>query len=1161
MSKHQATRQRLRRRKEMRRRARADRSRRRRLQHEPVGARARLRRREFLVGAAGTGLLLAAPSLLGSCRHDEDVAPGTLFFNFSHEGFASRTYFLTGGGKSYRLTKVTDAPDVLVRARRHNAFLRGVPDGQITHHIEGTSFATDSVTLSYVSSDIDTGAGTWSMSAVYVLLPPGSISHAYERARARTPSGPLPLSPKRAMYGIPAARTEEDLLEEQVFLDANSQAAAILGGGPDLFSLDPKSAAHIQTNHINTDPDIGKLTKALATAQFGPAMPGVSGKTNPTGWGTLTPVLDDSGQPFRNVHGTHAGRIQYIPVFHPEIVGFAGSVVSRVSTQVKDDECLGKDVTGLDPQPGDPPNPALAGAMWARHDGSTSVDIGVVSGAGTGPVMTLKQQGPQNGFQLKTSVTGTAPSPQVSLTLYNWYVRFLGIYLQFLEADGITPLTLTDIPEYVAGTIIPQHDKTSDTPTEMFIGVLGPIFTILGIPTWPGFLTPTFTVPQEASTVRILASGIGAGARNYPETLLPGEVMTGVVSYGGTAMLCAMGAAASLAPVMQTVVGIARVLAQQLISILGAAISNTPEYSAAFWESMSLGFLKALLTQGVSGAVGELVAAMIPATAQAIADDSIPIAGWILLGISVAAGVATLLETSIEIAESPWTYVNDLAFTHDLSVQINPDPKAAGFPANADQCTVTVLFDDGSPYVQDLAVNPPGLPTLPPVLFPSVPLGGMVDVSVAFYQAGTPSSARVLLGKGSTGRIVNDKNASPTITIEELSFPVDSSTQYEHQQKTALDSSGNHVWDTGAPAPTANSSNLVCGGPGLCALRDITIRQGTSAQAGYVGYAWQSQSSDPSKGAACGTGNTGQFDQLANLHTGADAQQGYLAGPCGFANAGVMVTYSLLGQGATDLYLDTSNPDAFLLRQVMLDPPAYVPPSASNPTPPSQSWGALNFQPTAMLLHPAGYLVSISSSNDKMEVLRLPPTPMDDADAMVKLLAQPVSGTGSRPGLMTAPQAVAVAADGTILVLEYGDIDSSPVIPARIQALDLGGNPKQFFPNQPCPYSLQLLATTNVDGWEYLDLAVEYGGLIYVLSQNQGTYRLDIYQPGQTGTAPLCTTMGVKAANIAVDFWRNLYALNYEVIPVQGGGTPGFTEPSISLWVPSNSCTGVNCSS
>ena len=50
------------------------------------------------------------------------------------------------------------------------------------------------------------------------------------------------------------------------------------------------------------------------------------------------------------------------------------------------------------------------------------------------------------------------------------------------------------------------------------------------------------------------------------------------------------------------------------------------------------------------------------------------------------------------------------------------------------------------------------------------------------------------------------------------------------------------------------------------------------------------------------------------------------------------------------------------------------------------------------------------------------------------------------------------------------------------------------------------------------------------------------------------------AAKIAVDFWRNVYALNYEVIPVQEGGAPGFTEPSVSLWVPSNSCTGANCS-
>src|SRR5262249_11275934 len=155
------------------------------------------------------------------------------------------------------------------------------------------------------------------------------------------------------------------------------------------------------------------------------------------------------------------------------------------------------------------------------------------------------------------TLTGTASQPKVSMELENWYVRFLGVWLQFLAPDGKTVLKLADIPEYVAGTIIGGHDNGYDTATEMFVSVLGPIFTVLGIPTWPGFITPSLNVPSSVSTVRILASGIGSGSNNYPDTLGPGEFMTGIISYGMTALLCAMGAAASVAPVMKTVVQIA----------------------------------------------------------------------------------------------------------------------------------------------------------------------------------------------------------------------------------------------------------------------------------------------------------------------------------------------------------------------------------------------------------------------------------------------------------------------------------------------------------------------------------------------------------------------------------------------------------------------------
>jgi len=1128
-----------------------------------AAARRALRRREFLVGAAGTGAMLAAPTLLGSCGHDEEVEPGTLFFNLSHLDFANRTYFLTGGGKSYRLTKVSDNPDVLARARRSNSFLRRIADQNLTHHIEGTRFDTGSVSLVYLSSDVDTAMGTWEMVSVFVQLPVSSMGRAYQGARARTPTGPLPLSPKRAMYGIAAAESEQDLIEEQALLDVNSQAAAILGGGPDLFSLDTRSASHIHTNHINNDPDIGSLARVLREQRFGPAAPEISpGVPNEIGWGTLTPVIDEqTGLPFKNTKGTHARRNQYIPVFHPLIAQLAGQMVARLSSQVKDDPTIGADVTALNPQPTDPPNPALAGTMWARHDGSSSVDQapGTVQ-TGDSAVMVLTQQGPQNGLEVTPTVTG-AGQPQVSVELKNWYVRFLGVYLQFLGPDGKTVLQLADIPEYVAGTIVADHDKTGDTATEMFISVLGPIFTILGIPTWPGYITPSFNVPASARTVRILASGIGSGSSNYPDTLLPGEFMTAIVSYGTTAVLCAIGAAAALSAVMKTVVSIARPLAQELVVLLSAAVSGTHQYSPAWWKAQGLGLAKFLITRDVGIYVKQLVEAIVPASAEAVAEDSIPIAGWILLGISVAVGVATLLETTIEVAESPWTYVNDLVFTHELPVTISRDPNAGTFPTNADHYVVTALLEDGTPHVQTLTLEQPPPQTLPPVVFSSVPLGGMVNVSVAFYQAATGTSQRILLARGASALVENVVGASPSVTIEEVRYPINASTLYEHRQKTKLDASNNHVWDPTAPAPTVNAANLVCGTAGtLCNFQGITVRQETGARQGYVGYGWQGWSTDPSKGASCSGGPAGQLDQMANLNTGPEAQMGYLAGPCGLG-PGVKLAYSLLTHGTENFYLDTSDPNALHLRQVTLEPPGFEPPSSSNPQPPPLSWGVLNFLPDSLLLHPAGYFVSINTVNHKMETLRIPDQPMADADALVQLLAQTKSGKGSRPGLMTSPSAAAVAPDGTIVVLESGAPTATPPVAARLQAFDLGGNPKPFFTGQPAQmqYSLQLTATPNQAGWQFLDVAVEFGGLIYVLSHNQGAYRLDIYSPAQTGTDPICTTTSFNAAKIAVDFWRNVYALNYEVIPTASGQPPGFTEPSVSLWVPSSSCTGHGC--
>jgi hypothetical protein len=1038
--------------------------------------------------------------------------------------------------------------------------------------------ATDAVTLSYLYADIERQAGTWSMSAVYLLIPPGGAASAYAAARTRIPSGPLPLSAKRRLYGLPAAQTARDLREEWALLDTATHAATIVGAHPDLFSLEPTAAHIVHSNHVDTSIGVTLLSEQLRRQQYGPAMPQMtSGQPNPTGWGTLVPVIDDTtGQPFVNMQGQNAGRLQYQPIFHPDIAAAAGTALQIVTPAVKNDTSLGTNVTALNPDPNDPPNPALSGALWLRHDGFANSGQRGAAAIGDQPLaMALKHTTPGDYLFPNASATQNADgSVEVSLSLLNWALRFVGVYLQFLSTKTTppTPIALSQISEYTNNTIIPGHDSSSDTATEFFAGLLGPTFTILGIPVAPGFLLPKFEVPASADMVRVLSSGLSfQGSNNYPDTVLPGAIMTGMFNYGVTALMAAAGAGATFSTILKTVViPLAQALAQELIAIISQALNSTGPGDlvdmlgkASFWEGQALAVAKTLLTFAAGGAVGaavgKLAGAIVGAIGVAEAEDAIPVAGWISLGVSIAVGVASIIETSVELSKVPWTDINELAFTHDLSVTIlkdpgnpdadPPDPGDDTFPKAADHYKVTALFDDGTPQVQTLALPQPVPATLPPVVFPGVPLGGNVNVLVAFSQA---AAGGVLLGKGTTGLIPNTLGATPTITIQELQFPITANTTYVHKQKTAVDpSTGRHVWDAQAAPPTVNAGNLVSGGPGtLYGFRSITVRQGTATAQGYVGYAWQGENSDPSRVPSCTGGAAGPLDQMANLNT-ADAETGYVTSVCGFTQPGVRLAYNMLSRGSANFYLDTTDTNRLHVRQVTLEPTPMFDSPLSN-----RSWGVFTLQPDALLLHPAGHLVSISRTTHTMATHRLPDAFMTDAGAAVHLLAQVKSGQGTRPGLMTAPAVATIAPDGTILVLEAGDPNATPTpIPSRLQGFNLGANAIPFFTNQPDPYFLTLTATPNDQGWQYLDITAEYSGLLYVLSYNENTflYRLDIYDPTQAGHTPIATTQHINAAKLTVDFWRNVYTLNYEVLQLPG---PGITEPTVSLWVPTDSHTG-----
>lgn len=88
----------------------------------------------------------------------------------------------------------------------------------------------------------------------------------------------------------------------------------------------------------------------------------------------------------------------------------------------------------------------------------------------------------------------------------------------------------------------------------------------------------------------------------------------------------------------------------------------------------------------------------------------------------------------------------------------------------------------------------------------------------------------------------------------------------------------------------------------------------------------------------------------------------------------------------------------------------------------------------AFAVHPNGYVIAASWANSTIQILKLPASPVDDAQAMPALT---MGGVGTRQGLMSGPCGLAVTEDGRILILES--------INQRIQAIDINGNPVHCF--------------------------------------------------------------------------------------------------------------------
>lgn len=1116
-----------------------------------------LSRRKFLQAGAASAALGALPWLAG-CGGDDDSPPPrqpevrTIFFNHSYLDHAGKPMMLQVGMKRYALRPIAEVPDVLASVRANNRFLAAVPDPQITHAVVGVEVDPDYISLGCVYTL--TGSGQWTMEAAHILLPQSAASVASARLGAR--AAPLRPSLKRRKYGLAAATSAQDLHEEQALLDTASQSATLIAAHKDMMGLDGGAAATVINAYVMNSDAVFDLDDQLGA--LGTATPETSpGTTNPSGWATLRPVVNKvSGQPFTM---DTDGRIVYMPVLHPTVALLVGQGVAEVLPLVQDDDTLGADVTAQ------PAGSSLRGKLWVRRDGKPGVvqtapapSASTQATAGDTPSMAVNWPAGSNHW-LECDATVSALGgglQQLDVSYSNTGLRYLSCAIEFEDEQG-NLIAMDQMPGWSDGSWVSSppnfaYDPGADSSkTRLPIGGISCVGTVMGIPVMTdaafyGSLSITMKLPSTVHKVRLLAGGLGAGSNNYPDVIGGGVAGTMLMNYCITSVFAAIGAIPDMDAVYSLVIGLLSTFLSDLASGVLDSTSGNGLFSPQFMIDQGMNLINMVIgmfsTYGVAPTIKAFAAGLGTILGEAIAEESVKNAIWFVgIALNVESAVAGFVDfglTTATVAQSPFTYVTELVFTHDVTVTIHADTaNDTSFPKAANAFKVTATFDDGKPWNSDWILTS----TLPPAAtatsytFKGVPYGGNVQFEVAFVQRALDGSDadNILLGRGATDKLANDDSTAYALTITEQAFPIGSTTTYQHRQRTYLAAGNQHVW-VQEPAPSALPSTFPCGSAGqICSFNGIAVRQGNLGHPTMLAYAWRGQN------AAGGS----EVDQSALMNADTPSAA-YAVNTIAQSGGGLTLAISRNSGGPNNYYVDASGTEP-MIRAINL-------PDSGNPTldgaGSNRAFGMLNYASSALLVHPSGALVSVSGPNQRIEILNPPATPVSDDVARQSNIAQVLGFTGTGIGRMNSVVSATITHDGTLLVLEGGANN-------RIQAFDLGANPVRFFANAAVPYYLPLTGLERSRGWVHLDIVADYTGLLYLLSFNQssGVYQVAVYDSLSKLQQPLMTTQKVYAARIGLDHWRNLYTLNYQPITVQGSGAaPTITEPSVSLWTPCN---------
>ena len=739
---------------------------------------------------------------------------------------------------------------------------------------------------------------------------------------------------------------------------------------------------------------------------------------------------------------------------------------------------------------------------------------------------TVKDVTPQSGVDNSFSydpLTSTA-----TISFKNYYLRWLQVSVdQYPPGSGGKPIG----------------------PTQA-LGNLSPVDTIMAVPLPPEWSDFTFTFDDEAGRAVVSLGGLGQAPFDWSYDEL-GIICTTVFDYAVPTLFIALGVAADQGGTTWT--GLCKQIADEW-SKASTFVEEVAEGPLGGVVSGGVGLEDILAMMGnlagslLLGALtsSEALAGYITAAAgESAAEDAEPFLGWAALAIGAASDVASMIETSVEVASSPATMAVSMERTLDLEMTVTPDPKHDGgtlWPQTATHYVISVTYDDGAVYYYDGAPLPPprtcaNNSTCIKHTFAGLPAGGNITLLVCLY-----SDTGWLAGQGKTDPMPAQPTEGSTLVvapfaIKENLVPLTATTTYTLKQKLSFGSQG-RVW-LAPPAvspPTATVSDLDGSnvGDNLWQLGQLTMND-----QGGLGYSWAASGQNVP---LAGTGSqpysgqewTFQAMDVADPQTGLKfSGSGYTAKPCL-----AFPPPTMANPLADGFLLEPQTSGDMLLRALSLQ--AGQPFIAS----PGQSFGHFAGAQDDLAIHPAGYAVALNTATCKLQIVRLS-AQQPDADAPAAAI---LAGVGTRPGLLSDPLAVACALDRILVLQLCEDYPQGCVC-----AFDVKGNPVNCFAGGNWLSGLHPEGAASV---VLVDLGVESKGYLYVLKYLEpvsgqvlaGDYRLDIYNPDGTF---LTQVAGLAAARLEVDLWRDVFTLNYEIL--QGSGR---TEPSVAEWIPSTPGTG-----